>query len=123
MAKTTSKDYYDSRNYPFRTLKHKIAYIKRSGVTIGNMFSEEGNKALKNAIQKVVDFILDDEKRLNRKKAIDMMVVEWKKVHAKHKEAYDTDVKESVLWYIDSCLEHRGKKEVTHKEIKNLYEE
>lgn len=118
-----NKVYHERKHYPFRTLKHKIAYIKRSGVSFGDMFTEDGNKALKNAIQKVVDFILDDEKKLNRKKAIEMMVDEWKKVHSKHKEAYDTDVKESVLWYIDSCLEHRGKKEVTHKEIKSLYEE
>ena len=50
-----TKDYYERRHYPFRSLKHKIAYIKRSGVSFGNMFTEEGNKALKNAIQKVVD--------------------------------------------------------------------
>lgn len=65
-----NKVYHERKHYPFRTLKHKIAYIKRSGVSFGDMFTEDGNKALKNAIQKVVDFILDDEKKLNRKKAI-----------------------------------------------------
>ena len=115
--------YYMGKYQPFQTLKKKITYIKVSGVRFGTMFTKEGNTAMERAIQKVVNFILNEEKRLNRKEALKIMVDEWKKVHSKHKEAYDTDVRETVLWYIDTCLEHRGKKEITHKELTVLEEE
>lgn len=115
--------YYMGKYQPFQTLKKKITYIKVSGVRFGTMFTKEGNTAMEIAIQKVVNFILNEEKRLNRKEALKIMIDEWKKVHSKHKESYDTDVREAVLWYIDTCLEYRGKKELTHKELTFLYEE
>ena len=93
---------YTGRYSPFQTLKQKITYIKVSGVRFGTMFTKEGNNAMEKVIQKVVDFILNVEKRLNRKEAMKIMVDEWKKVHSKHKEAYETDVKETVLWYVDT---------------------
>ena len=114
---------YTGRYAPFQTLKQKITYIKVSGVRFGTMFTKEGNNAMEKVIQKVVNFILNDEKRLNRKEAIKIMVDEWKKIHSKHKEAFETDVKESVLWYVDACLEYRGKKEVSNKELNELHEE
>ena len=114
---------YTGRYAPFQTLKQKITYIKVSGVRFGTMFTKEGNNAMERSIQKVVNFILNDEKRLNRKEAMKIMVDEWKKIHFKHKEAYETDVRETVLWYVDTCLEYRGKKEVSRKELNELHEE
>lgn len=107
---------------PFRTLKQKITYIQRTGVCIGDMITKEGNRTMRNAIQVVVDYILN-EKKINRNKIIEVLTHEWRKVHSKHKEAYDSVICEDVMWYVDSCLEFRGKKEVSRKELNELHEE
>jgi hypothetical protein len=114
--------FYDGHYSPFKDLKQKMTYIKRSGVSCSTMFTKKGNDEMAGVIQKVVDFILN-EKRFNRKKIIRLLVSDWKMVHFKYSEAYDTDVKETVFWYLDACLEHRGKKEISFNELKDLYEE
>jgi hypothetical protein len=114
------KKFYDGKYCPFKNLKQKITYIKVSGVSFSSMYTKSGNKEIESAVKKIIDVILNEEK-LNRKKVIECLISEWEKIHSKHNEAYDTSVRDDVLWYVNCCLEFREKKEISYKELSKLY--
>jgi hypothetical protein len=102
---------------PFKTLKAKINYIDRSGAIVSTMFSKEGNAKMTKMVQGIIDILLKNKKP-NRKMVVTKLKTEWKEISKSHPEAWDTDVKETVFWFIDSCMEYKGMKETSFKDLK-----
>lgn len=109
------KEYNSFKYLPFKTLKQKINYIKRTNPVFGHMETKDGNDEIDSAIKKVVKYILNTEKFV-RKDFLNLLKTEWGKVYINHKEAYNEFIVSDVYWYINPCLEYRGKRELTKKE-------
>jgi hypothetical protein len=109
------KEYNSFKYLPFKTLNQKINYIKRTNPVFGQMKSKDGNDEMDLAIKNVVKYILYTKKFI-RKDFLDLLKNEWHKVYVKYPEAYSDTIISDVYWYINPCLEYRGKREVTKNE-------
>ena len=108
---------------PFKSLEEKIEYVKGcidgtiDGMKLFSMFTEEGNKLVSELTKKACQMILSDIDSVFVAKITFPKIEDISKTH---KEIYDTDVKESMFYYINICTEYMKNKYKINKEKTKL---
>lgn len=103
-----------NRHFPFSTLLEQIQYMKQNDAEISNMFSFAGNKRVSKMVNETVKRIFNKEPR-------DLIVSDlkksWKEIQKKHPEIVESDIKESIFWYLDAACTWVRYKEIGMEEI------
>jgi hypothetical protein len=104
-----------NRHFPFSSLGEKIQYMRNHDAEITNMLSVAGNKRASKMVNEAVKQLLD---RQPRDLVVSNLRISWKEIEKRHPEINQTDVRESIFWYLDGACSYVRYQEIGMDEIK-----
>ena len=104
-----------NRHFPFKTLLEKIQWMKNNEAEISNMLSFAGNKKASRMVNNTIQSIFDKKPR---ESVVKTLKASWKEIEQRHPEINQSDVRESVFWYIDGACSWMRYEEIGMDEIK-----
>lgn len=89
--------------------------MKENEAEISNLHSFAGNKRVSKMVNQAVKSIFNGE---SRHKIIESLRASWKEIEKKHPEINDSDIRESIFWYLDGACAWVRYEEIGMDEIK-----